>query len=307
MLDRQNKTHDLSFQRFFRRVLTIFREAFLAPFARRQLRSLCSALVMTLPFLLPSQSQAAYISLLVGDVEETDSMKAAMLTWDDVLWSAENIHAMNNPTADDVLKKIESLLKPSPDLFFFGYIGHAGTGINFGFEQAPAQTPADEFLAPAGSLAGGVIYDDQLAGVLSGRSGPTLVALESCFSGGFWNGNDEDGLGDLEKNGDNTCLYAACRETQESYGFMWTFMIDGCQTGAADKDNDLTITVQEWFDFSSAGATQPGQLDPLIAGNIRNMPVFQKRLSDEGASFLLSTIAIGFVFGFRRVVGLTAH
>ncbi|MBX3667037.1 MAG: hypothetical protein KF778_01435 [Rhodocyclaceae bacterium] len=104
------------------------------------------------------------------------------------------------------------------DLFFGFYFGHGATGPfspgNVG-EQAPALSVWDESMIFGNPSS---ITDDQFTAAM-GAFNPGVFKFIidiSCFSGGFWNGNDVNGAGDLEQV-PRTILIVSSSELQSTY------------------------------------------------------------------------------------------
>lgn len=245
-----------------------------------------------------------YKALLVGCDEwanDVHPMKHAMLAWDTVYWHPSDIVVMKHACGDEVLAQIGAMLAPGDtDFFFFAYTGHGATGRLDGQLESvpPALNDDDEWLCTpsVGASYDQWLSDDDLTLALEPYlfGCKFLVALDSCHSGGFWNGNDQGGLeGDLEWLLPDCALYASCAEDEISPldSPMWWALRNGCQGGAADVfPADDIITVGEWYDFADPHA-------PLSEfwGNMVDTPVFA--IPEPSA---LSLLALGGLTLLRR-------
>ena len=200
------------------------------------------------------------------------SMKNAFLAWDRVLWREENIVALEDPTRQQVQDQIAALTQDA-DFFFFAYAGH-GAKNDFVLGQPesipPALTDRDEAVLWEANdpLLGRVetwIVDDELPNWLSSFDGPVLSVIQSCYSGGFWNGSDE---GDLERLG-LSALMAACPEdeTVPVSTPLWPDLLKGCGLGVADTSGDGIITLGEWYAYAKTG-------DSVLFGELADLQLF---------------------------------
>lgn len=104
------------------------------------------------------------------------------------------------------------------DYFYLLYFGHGTFGTRQGTlpgEQAPAMSVWDEALSFPDHT---VVTDDELKGEFA-KFNPGVGKIfinVSCYSGGFWNGNDTVGGGDLEQLA-GTALIASSIESQPTY------------------------------------------------------------------------------------------
>lgn len=226
-------------------------------------------------FSLPSRLPR-YTALIIGSTEPfsgyAERMKGAMLSWDRVFWSEDNIVTLEDPTRKQVKEQISSLTADA-DFFLFAYAGHGGKNDYVHGDPElvpPSLTERDEFLIWYTEIEGlgrveQLIFDDDLAEWLSSFDGPVLSIIHSCYSGGFWNGNDEGDLESLQ----SSCLYASAAEddTIIKSDPLWANLLEGCATGDAAGGDDV-ITVQEWYDFAETGTPS------YMFGNIPNFQIF---------------------------------
>ena len=148
------------------------------------------------------------------------------------------------------------------DVCLFFYSGHGG----YQADAAPIDEddPYDEYICPEG----GNILDDELETWMSAISGNKLVAVDSCFSGGFIKQDGfvsrcspglprveiTDGFGrDLDKPGFN--VHTASDENESAYGDsslqmgVFTYYLAYGLYGPADADFDGDVDTQEAHNY----------------------------------------------------------
>jgi hypothetical protein len=150
------------------------------------------------------------------------------------------------------------------DVCVFFYAGHGSYGTDL--EPIEEGDGYDEYICPEG----GNIRDDELLDWMSAISGYKLVALDSCFSGGFIKSGDlisrclpgtpnvelADGFGDDFKIREDLCLigwnvHTACDEDESAYGSgtlqngVFTYYLVEGLYGPADTDFDGDVDALE--------------------------------------------------------------
>ncbi len=145
------------------------------------------------------------------------------------------------------------------DICVFFYAGHGGFTVDV--PPYDEDDGYDEYICPEG----GNILDDELDTWMSAISGYKLVALDSCFSGGFIKADGlvsrsvpdlprveiTDGFArDIDKSGFN--VHTACDENEVAYGssalengvFTYYF-VEGLEATNADSDADGDVDALE--------------------------------------------------------------
>lgn len=252
-------------------------------------------------FSLPSHTPR-YAALIISSSDPYSGyaadMKDAMLATDRVFWRDENIVALEDPTRQQVQDSIATLGQ-NADFFLFAYAGHGAKNGDFvqGAAESvpPALTTRDEAIVWTGNdpTRGRVeawITDDELTSWLGALDCPALSVIQSCYSGGFWNGGDE---GDLDRL-PLSSLIAACPEdeTADVSTTLWADLMEGARLGSADTSGDGIVTLGEWYSFAKTG-------DSLMFGNLNDLQLFA--VAEPSTIVLLAAGAIGFLaYAWRR-------
>jgi hypothetical protein len=192
------------------------------------------------------------------------AMKTALLTWD--CWQKGTIRLITGKaTSKDIAGNLSAMNINANDLFIFYYSGHANRYL--GYERSPALDNADEALYPTTSPK--CFTDNNLTASLNQSSAnppdnypnvDKIAVLDCCYSGGFWNGSDLGGGGDLETI-HRIALLASTNETAQSpassefTNYLVQGMTKNKATGRAPADNnpaDGIVTAKEWFDYAAS-------------------------------------------------------
>jgi len=230
-----------------------------------------------------------YYALLVGsDAGEDipDGVRICLQSWYN--WQdIGRIEYLRNPTRQQLNDSINwhrDNVAPS-DFFLFWYSGHGTCDKQgAGDEGGQAFNRFDEGLAlPLGGGNWDKILDDELAGDnrFGGIGCDKMIIFHSCYSGGMWGGNDD---GDLEKL-DDIAVFTTSAENQTSLSDS-TFaeaLINGLGWGHADSDNDLHLTIDEWYGY--ANGLNEGELVESYDANgdsIGKTQVAPQYYSDKG-------------------------
>lgn len=187
------------------------------------------------------------------------AMRDALLTWN--CWRNENIKLLGpNVTGQQIISNLNTMTVGPSDTFIFYYSGHGSFGLENTpgdrNEAAPAVNKRDEWLFA--SITPGRVTDDDLCSCFNrsnfNRSATKIVILDSCYSGGFWNGTDE---GDLEKISNIAVLASAPEDKMSPASSDLTkALVKGMTKGAsgapADANHDGTVTASEWFAYAKS-------------------------------------------------------
>ncbi len=172
----------------------------------------------------------------------------------------ENTRIFDSPslTKEQIELGLDSFGMKSGDKLYFYYSGHGNTSDSPSHQGESFLSPGDEYLMTSTSV---LLYDDDLYQILSKFNHvDKFVILDACKSGGFWGSSNETG-GDLDRL-QKVMLLAAASENWFTYtmptgitGFSTRFAEGLSNVGggklAADKNNDSTISKQEWGDWFS--------------------------------------------------------
>jgi len=187
-------------------------------------------------------------------------------------WPKENIYSHPEEVFNEEwITKLSEVVKPG-DEFIFYYAGHGSVGGNkgenktgsFKIHEYTIDYAEDELLKLVKErfLYNGptsIVSDDFLTNLFKNSVWENVkktFILDSCFSGGFWGGNDIDNSGDLERL-KNTRLIAAAEEDGTAYWIKfvnYTYLTYGLLDNAlnkkkADKNKDGLITIPELVEY----------------------------------------------------------
>ena len=208
----------------------------------------------------PPEHYNHYYALLIGSdewVDEPLEVEKGLLGWYN--WrSIGSIEYMKQPSNLQILEKLnEYTTKVSDnDFFLFWYSGHGEFEKDAVFREnekvaeGKALDKFDEGLW--NSAMDTIVYDDQIAdsNFMGGIKGDKLAVFANCFSGGMWGGNDE---GDLEKLS-RIAVYASSTELQKTAAdsSFVNGLIEGLKTKKADADQNLHLTIGEWYIYGNS-------------------------------------------------------
>lgn len=246
--------------------------------------SLCFS--ATLAGTLPRPVSAAtprYKALLVGLdyglssanwTRNATAMQAALLTWSCWRSPTGTIKLITGQASNkDIVGNLSAMNISANDYFIFYYSGHANR-YN-GYERSPALTPVDEALYTTTIRPNSPrsLKDNDFTSCLNQTSpnnytnADKIIVLDCCYAGGFWNGNDLGGGGDLERL-PRVALLSSANETTispESSEFT-NYLVQGMTKtpplfgkAPADTNKDGVVTAKEWFDYAASRVT-PGPI-----------------------------------------------
>jgi len=151
----------------------------------------------------------------------------------------------------------------SGDLFVLFYFGHGSSVTDA--ERYPALNTRDETLYFPNTSQ---LIDDTLTAGLAGfNSGVYKLFVNiSCYSGGFWNGNDLNSVGDIEKLS-RSILFSSSRENQLTYTgglaprpwepiFLHNLILN---ISPSAWPGQRSVTIQQWYDRSRASGSAINQ------------------------------------------------
>jgi len=240
----------------------------------------------------PGLKKKNYKAILVGMnydqnwaqwYKDATALRDVMLTWDN--WKAPGaiITLLGaKASSTDINGALGGAGVGSDDFFLFYYSGHGSFTTNESDETVPpALDKSDETLYASGSPH--QYWDDRARSDFGGYPADAykLAVLDSCYSGGFWNGADTGPApqGDLEKV-PQTVLLASVPENKKSPASsdFTNALIEGATKNSgtgfapADADMDYTITVQEWFGWAQS-RVPPGLIFGHRKGSDPNVPL----------------------------------
>ena len=191
---------------------------------------------------------------------DAQDLRTAMLTWDN--WKPGNINLLGaGATAAQINNALAGQNVGPNDFFLFFYSGHGSyTQVQLDESVPPAIDECDETIAPIGGQKRDDDITDKLRAANFDPAATKLVVLDSCFSGGFWNGQDTIflPLGDLERVPQTTLLASVPEDEYSPANSAFArALIAGATKGAggwapADTNKDRKITIKEWFDYANS-------------------------------------------------------
>jgi hypothetical protein len=191
-------------------------------------------------------------------------------------WKKENIRMYPGEFLKaEWINDLSTIVKPN-DEFLFYYQGHGthyggnalenklGTFTYTVHPKKPWQFPYEMTVAFAEDegITNGifVIYDDALAEffkVQPWQDVKKTFVIDSCFSGGFWGGDDLDETGDLERL--NNVRFIASSGEDELTSQIWNLTDTVLKPGLHEKEAETGIECEDTEAFLT-GVTFDGQL-----------------------------------------------
>jgi formylglycine-generating enzyme required for sulfatase activity len=208
-------------------------------------------------------------ALLIGVSEYPEGFSALPAALNDVAAMREvlecpemggfEVTALLNPTEGDFRRSVEGLFlnRASEDLVLLYFSGHGITepGGKFFFSTKRTKKDARGRLSKATAIPATEIYD-YLADCESDRK---VVILDCCHSGAFGDLIPRDG-GDIDFQGQlggmgrvvltaSAAIDYSFERADEPLAIYTRYLVEGIKTGAADKDEDGWVSVDELHDF----------------------------------------------------------
>jgi uncharacterized repeat protein (TIGR01451 family) len=217
----------------------------------------------------PKLMKKNYKAILVGMnyaesweqwLKDATALRDVMKTWDN--WKGGTINVIGaGASAPGIAGSLGGAGIGVDDFFLFYYSGHGSYTTDENDETVPpALDKCDETLYTSG--APHQFWDDSARAAFDGFAAGAykLAVLDSCYSGGFWNGEDTGPLpqGDLERVSQTTLLASVPEDKISPVSSDFTHaLIKGATKDAtgfapADTDKDHDITVEEWFDYAKS-------------------------------------------------------
>ncbi|MEA5564336.1 caspase, EACC1-associated type [Anabaena sp. UHCC 0399] len=196
---------------------------------------------------------------LPNAVNDVEAMRRVLLNPDMGCFAQEYVTVLKNPPRQDMERAIYNLYgnRQKDDLVIFYFSGHGVTVENGEFYFSTRQTEKqNNKLLPFTAVAGKNVHE----WMNQSKSKRQVVILDCCFSGAFAKGltAKDSGTINLEQHlgGEGRAILTASTSTQYAFNSddldlsIYThYLVEGIEKGAADKDGDGLIAVDELHDY----------------------------------------------------------
>ncbi|MTJ53028.1 SUMF1/EgtB/PvdOfamily nonheme iron enzyme [Anabaena sp. UHCC 0253] len=264
-------------------------------------------------------------------VKDVEAIKQVLINREMGDFAAENVTVLKNPQKLDMDKAIHDLYdnRQKDDLLLLYFSGHGliNDEGNFYFSTSSTKKNGASFLSYL-AVAATYVHDC----MKKSKSKYKVVILDSCFSGAFPQGMTARYGGTINikqhLGGQGTAILTASTSTQYAYeeegsefGIYTRYLVEGIKTGAADKDGDGLISIDELHEYVSskvqevAPAMTP-KIYPveeghriILAKSPKDDPILKYRrdveefaAEDEGEISFINTKSLNLI---RQQLGLT--
>lgn len=208
-----------------------------------------------------SEYQSGF-SPLPTTVKDVEAIQEVLVNPEIGEFAAENVTVLKNPQKPDMEEAIHDLYdnRQRDDLLLLYFSGHGliNDDGNFYFSTSSTKKKNASFL-PYLAVAASYVHEC----MKKSKSKRKVVILDSCFSGAFSQGMTAKGGGAINigqhLGGQGTAILTASTSTQYAYeeegsefGIYTRYLVDGIKTGAADKDGDGSISIDELHEYVSS-------------------------------------------------------
>ncbi|UKO98103.1 caspase, EACC1-associated type [Nostoc sp. UHCC 0870] len=196
---------------------------------------------------------------LPNAVNDVEAMQRVLLNPDMGCFAQESVTVLKNPPRKEMERAIYNLYgnRQKDDLVIFYFSGHGVTVENGEFYFSTRETEKqNNKLLPFTAVAGKNVHE----WMNQSKSKRQVVILDCCFSGAFAKGltAKDSGTINLEQHlgGEGRVILTASTSTQYAFNSdnlelsIYThYLVEGIEKGAADKDGDGLIAVDELHDY----------------------------------------------------------
>ena len=208
-----------------------------------------------------SEYQSGF-SPLPTTVKDVEAIQEVLVNPEIGEFAAENVTVLKNPQKPDMEEAIHDLYdnRQRDDLLLLYFSGHGliNDDGNFYFSTSSTKKKNASFL-PYLAVAASYVHEC----MKKSKSKRKVVILDSCFSGAFSQGMTakDGGAINIKQHlgGQGTAILTASTSTQYAYeeegsefGIYTRYLVDGIKTGAADKDGDGSISIDELHEYVSS-------------------------------------------------------
>jgi branched-chain amino acid transport system substrate-binding protein len=182
-----------------------------------------------------------------------------------------NVKQLLNPKPQPMREAIEELFanREREDLLLLYFSGHGITDENGRLYLSTHETRknANGELIKATAVEARIVQDR----MTESRSRQQVLILDCCYSGAFAEGMSakDDGVVDIKNqlgSGQGRAVLTSSTSIQYSFEGVYTqYLVEGLRTGAADKDQDGEISVDELHNYAKTKVQESGQaMNPQI-------------------------------------------
>ena len=202
------------------------------------------------------------LSPLPGATKDIEAMQAVLLNPEIGGFAETDVIALKNPDRQAVEEAIERLFtyRQRDDLVLLYFSGHSIKDDLNNLYLSTRTTRKNSNGELVRSTAVAAKFVQQCMGL--SRSRRQVIILDSCFSGAFAEGMSakDDGAVDIREQlgGEGRAVLTSSSSTQYSFeqqgedlSIYTRFLIEGITTGAADRDEDEFITIDELHEYAS--------------------------------------------------------
>ncbi|MFD3003512.1 caspase family protein [Pontibacter toksunensis] len=202
------------------------------------------------------------LSSLPAAVKDVDALYKLLLHPEIGGFLSSDITLLRNPDRQTMEESIELLFssRHKDDLVLLYFSGHGikdDTGKLFLANRWTRKTDKGE-LVRSSAVSSAFIQES----MSRSRSKRQVIILDSCFSGAFAEGlyAKDDGKVDIlnQLGGEGRAVLTSSNSTQYSFeqegeelSFYTRFLVEGIQTGAADRDEDGSVSIDELHEYAS--------------------------------------------------------
>ncbi len=200
---------------------------------------------------------------LPGAVKDVDAMKRVLE--DQKLGGFSNVKVLKNSTVKEMENAIFDLFidRERDDLVLFYFSGHGikdDSGSLFLATRETEKTSRGQLRTPTAVASSYVRERMKLGNCISRRQ---ILILDCCYSGAFAEGSSskDDGSVDIRSQlgGEGRAILTSSTSTQLSYeqqgeklsdlSTYTHFLVEGIETGAADRDDDGVVSVDDLHEY----------------------------------------------------------
>ena len=198
---------------------------------------------------------------LPAAVKDLDAMKDVLLHPDMGGFAESDILLLKNPNRQEMEESIEALFanRQKDDLVLLFFSGHGIKDDQGRLYLSTSKTRKNlqGELVRATAVPANIVQES----MSKSRSKRQVVILDCCFSGAFAEGMlaKDDGSVDVKSQlgGEGRAILTSSTSTQYSFeqqgsdlSVYTRFLIEGIKTGAADQDNDGSISIDELHEYA---------------------------------------------------------